>query len=92
MSGGMAKYEIVGIDGSRRNTRFFLRPIDEDALTTDEIEAKGVICRGFLSPEYAGKVGCSIDPFKAAEKILADHYGSARMVESNYEWRPYIRY
>ncbi len=92
MIGGMAKYEIVGIDSSRRNTRFFLCPIDEDTLTSDEIEAKGVICGGFLSSEYAGKVGNPIDPFKAAEKILADHYGSARMVESNYEWRPYIRY
>lgn len=92
MIGGMAKYEIVGIDGFRRNTRFFLRPIDEDVLTGDEIGAKGVICRGFLSPEYAGKVGNSIDPFKTAEKILADHYGSAKMVESNYEWCPHIRY
>ena len=53
---------------------------------------KKATCKGFLSPEYVGKVGNSIDPFKAAEKILVNHYGSAKMVESHYEWRPYIRY
>ena len=91
MTGGMAKYEI-GKDGASRLIRVFMRPKDEKNLTYDEAEAKKVILDGFISPEYAGKAGYSIDPFKAAEKILADHYGSAKMVESDYEWRPRIRY
>lgn len=69
-----------------------MRSKDEKNLTDDEAEAKKAIIKGFHSPEYVGKVGNSIDPFKAAEKILADHYGSAKMVESHYEWHPYIRY
>ncbi len=89
MSGGMAKYEIAK---KRENltVRYFIRPCDAADLTPLEIEVREVIRNGYekMDDVVAGRV----DPFKAAEKILAEHYGSARMVESHYEWRPYIRY
>ena len=91
MTGGMAIYEI-GENGSLRAVRVFMRRKDEKNLTDDEAEAKEAILEGFLKPEYAGKVGNTIDPFKAAEKILAERYGYAKMVEAHYEWRPNIRY
>lgn len=52
-----------------------------------------MVSEGFCQPKYSGKVGRSIDQFKAAEEILAEHYGSAKMVEANYSWEPNrIRY
>ena len=91
MAGGMAKYEI-GAGERSRIVRVFMRPRDEKNLSGDEIKARDAILGEFLKPEYAGKVGNSIDPFKAAEKILARRYGRAKMVEANYEWRPNIRH
>lgn len=89
MSGGMAKYEIVK-ERENLTARYFIRPCDAADLTPLEIEVREVICSGY--DEMDDVVAGRVDPFKAAEKILADHYGSAKMVESHYEWRPYIRY
>ena len=89
MTGGMAKYE-VGEGAARRVVRYFLRPKDALDLTPDEVEAREAIREGFLG--LSGRVGVTIDPYKAAESILAGHYGHARMVEANYDWRPRVRY
>lgn len=87
-----AIYEMA--DGARRFTaRLFECSNNSCNLTPDELEVEDVAMDGFCEPEYAGKVGHSIDMFKAAEEILANHYGEARMVEANYSWRPNrIRY
>ena len=89
MRGGMATYEI-GLGDDRKTVRFFEYPCDEKDMTLDETEAASVIEQGYDS--LAGKVGVTIDPFKAAERILAEHYGHARMVAADYEWRPRVRY
>lgn len=91
MAGGMAKYEI-GTGEPRIVVRVFMRHRDETSLSSDETEAKNAVLEGFLKPEYAGKVGNTLDPYKVAEKILAMRYGYAKMVEAHYEWRPNIRY
>ncbi|WP_449138084.1 hypothetical protein [Slackia sp.] len=91
MAGGMAIFEI-GENGSRRAVRVFIRPKDEKNLSDDEIEAKEAILEEFLKPEYAGKVGNTLDPYKITEKILTERYGHAKMVETHFEWRPNIRY
>lgn len=87
-----AVYEIT--DGTRRFTVRFFNYSDESCkLTPEEIEADDIIGEGFCSKRYAGKVGYSIDLYKAAEEILAKHYGNAKMIEANYSWKPNrIRY
>lgn len=87
--GGMAEYE-VGEGEARFTARYFIRPCDATNLTADEIEVRDVVRKGFLRDGMAGRVGLMIDPFKAAEEILAEHYGHARMTEANYEWKPGI--
>lgn len=91
MTGGMAKFEI-GTGESRKVVRVFMCHRDETGLSRDETEAKNAVLEGFLKPEYAGKVGNTLDPYKVAEKILAMRYCYAKMVEAHYEWRPNIRY
>ncbi len=91
MTGGMARYAI-GRGEHVKAVRIFMNPKDEKDLSAEEVEARDAVLEGFLRPEYAGKVGNSVDPFKAAEAILADHYGYAKMVEAHYEWRPKVRY
>lgn len=91
MTGGMAKYEI-GTEEPRIVVRVFMRHRDETSLLRDETEAKNAVLEGFLKPEYAGKVGNTLDPYKVAEKILAMRYGYAKMVEAHCEWRLNIRY
>lgn len=82
-----AVYEIT--DGTRRfRARLFKCSDKLCNLTADEIEVEAVIMAGFCEPKYVGKVGRSIDLYKAAEEILAKHYGEARMVEANYSWKP----
>lgn len=82
-----AVYEIT--DAKRRFTVRFFNCSDESCkLTPEEIEAEDIIGEGFCDKKYAGKVGHSIDPYKAAEEILAKHYGEVRMVEANYSWKP----
>lgn len=87
-----AIYEIA--NGDRRfRARLFSRSDDSCNLTPEEIEVEEVVGEGFCVPQYSGKVGRTIDLFKAAEEILAKHYGDARMVEANYTWKPNrIRY
>ena len=85
----MAKYEI-GEGATRSTIRFFMRPKDEIGLSLKEAEARDVIVDGYL--KLGGRVGSTIDPFKAAESILADHYGYAKMVEACYTWKPRVRY
>ena len=91
MTGRMPRYEM-GENGSRRTVRVSCVLRMKRISRMMKWKPNKAIIKGFLSPEYAGKVGNFIDAFKAAEKILADHYGSAKMVESHYGWRPYIRY
>lgn len=87
--GGMAVYEIAHGEAFAK-IRYFIVPADEKDMMALEIEASEVICSGY--EEMDDVVAGRVDPFKVAEKILADHYGSAKMVESDYEWRPRIRY
>lgn len=91
MTGGMTKYEI-GTGESRIAVRVFVCHRDETDLSCDETDAKNAVLEGFLKPEYAGKVGNTLDPYKVAEKILAMRYGYAKMVEAHHEWRPNIGY
>ena len=91
MTGGMTKYEI-GTGESRIAVRVFMCHRDETDLSCDENDAQNAVLEGFLKPEYAGKVGNTLDPYKVAEKILAMRYGYAKMVEAHHEWRPNIRY
>ena len=92
MMDGCATYEV------RRGARTFLVRIfgstgGEPVLSRDEEEALDAVMDGFCEDRFAGKVGYSIDPFKAAETILAEHYGYAKMVEADYDWWPNrIRY
>lgn len=87
-----AVYEIKG-KNRRFTVRFFDCSDESCKLTPDEIEVEDVVSEGFCQPKYSGKVGRSIDQFKAAEEILAKHYGNAKMVEANYSWEPNrIRY
>lgn len=82
-----AVYEMV--DGTRSFTaRFFDRSDESSKLTPDEIEVEDVVSEGFCQPKFIGKVGRSVDQFKAVEEILAKHYGDARMIEANYSWVP----
>lgn len=82
-----AIYEIT--DAKRRFAVRYFNCSDESCkLTPDETEVEDVVSEGFCQRKYIGKVGRSIDQFKAAEEILAKHYGDARMVEANYSWKP----
>lgn len=82
-----AVYEIA--DGRRHfRARLFDCSDESCELTPEEIEVENVVGDGFCAPQYAGKVGRSVDQFKAAEEILARYYGAAKMVESNYAWKP----
>lgn len=87
-----AVYEIA--DKDRRFTARLFGCSDESCkLTPEEIEIEEIVGEGFCVPRYAGKVGRTMDLFKAAEEILAEHYGNAKMVEANYSWEPNrIRY
>lgn len=82
-----AAYEIA--DGTRRLTaRFFDYPDEPCELTPEEIEADDIIGEGFCSKRYAGKVGYSIDLYKAAEEMPARHYGNAKTIEADCSWKP----
>lgn len=87
-----AVYEIT--NGQRRfRARLFSNSDESCKLTLEEIEIEEIVGEGFCVPKYAGKVGRMTDLFKAAEEILAEHYGDAKMVEANYSWKPNrIRY
>lgn len=87
-----AVYEITS--GKRRfRARLFSCSDESCNLTPEEIEVEDIVGEGFCAPQYSGKVGRTMDLFKAAEEILARHYGSAKMVETNYSWTPNrIRY
>lgn len=87
-----AVYEIA--DGTRRFTARLFKCSDESCkLTPEEIEVEEVVREGFCVPRYSGKVGRTIDLFKADEDILAKHYGDAKMIEANCSWEPNrIRY
>lgn len=92
MMDGHATYEVR--QGARTfSVRIFGGTGDEPALSKDDEEALDIVMDGFCEDRFAGKVGYSIDPFKAAEAILAEHYGHAEMVEADYDWHPNrIRY
>ena len=82
-----AIYEIAS--GDRRfRVGLFSRSDDSCKLTPEEIEVEEVVQEGFCVPQCSGKVGRTIDLFKAAEDILAKHYGDAKMIEANYSWDP----
>lgn len=86
-----ALYEI-GSNPSVATVRYSIYAGKGLTLTDEELEAKEIVSNGFGSPKYRGKAGVTIDPYIAAEAILADHYGSARMLEAHYTWKPRIRY
>lgn len=82
-----AVYEIA--DGTRHFTARLFNCSDESCkLTPEEIEVEEVVREGFCVPQHSGKVGRTIDLFKAAEDILAKHYGDAKMIGPNYSWGP----
>ena len=90
MSDGFAVYEIMR-NGRREVIRFFVNEDDEFDMTEVELEAANIIDGGYCSTGN-GEPGFYVDPYKAAESILAEHYGYAKMVEAHYEWKPGIVY
>lgn len=86
----MKDHAVYEIDNGARHfvARLFDCSDESCKLTPDEIEVESVVGDGFCEPKYAGKVGRSIDQFKAAEEILTRHYGKANMVEAIYSWKP----
>ncbi len=91
----MKDHAIYEITSGQRcfKARLFSNSDESCKLTPEEIEIEEIVGEGFCVPKYAGKVGRTMDLFKAAEEILAEHYGNAKMVEANYSWEPNrIRY
>lgn len=82
---------LVGSDN--RRARVYMRGVDEDAadLTPFEREVSLAVDKGFDRPENFNLAN-DRDPYRIAESILAERYGSARMVEARYDWRPRVRY
>ena len=65
---------------------------DEFNITKFEKEIGEIVDAGYFAWKPSGAVGSTVDPYIAAEKILAQHYGHAKMIEANYTWRAGIRY
>ena len=88
--GDHAVYEI-GPEGSR--VRCFMCTADarKAGMSALEREADKVVDEGFSRPEHMDPANRT-DPYREIEKILAERYGSARMVEAHYDWRPRVRY
>lgn len=86
-----AKYRITNSEGVRTARLHMSRP-DGYELSPFELEVERVIEERIMKPDLAGKYGYTIDPYEAAESILADHYGYAKMIEAHYEWEPGIVY
>ena len=89
MSDGYATYEIK-LNGSIKTIKLhFDSPISH---FESDLEEQIIDVVADYALEHNLKIGLTIDPFKAAEPILSEHYGYAKMVEANYEWRPRVRY
>jgi hypothetical protein len=86
-----AKYEIAS-NWQVQVARLYMSRPDDYELSPFEFEIEKVIEERIVKPDFAGKYGCTIDPYKAAESILAEHYGYAKMVEAHYEWEPGVVY
>ena len=57
--------------------------------TTDlEKEVNNIVDKGYDNWD----VGFNVDPYKAAEKMLAEHYGYAKMIEAHYKWEGGVIY
>ena len=82
MTGGMTKCEI-GTGESRIVVRVFMCHRDETDLSCDETDAKNAVLEGFLKPEYAGKVGNTLDPYKVDVIEYREWPGSARSFPLN---------
>jgi hypothetical protein len=61
-----------------------------NATTKLEKEVGEIVSDGYR--KESGEVGFLIDPYEVAEKILADHYGYAKMIEKHYEWQAGVIY
>lgn len=90
MSRGMAIYELKTPNGFE-TIRLFMNPNGGDNLTRLERDAFGAVSEAFLTPEYYS-AGDTSDPYLAAEQILRERYGYARMVKADYRWVPGVRY
>ncbi len=90
VSNDFAIYEIMR-SGEKESVRFSISEYDESNMTEAELEASNVVNEGYLLMTD-GEPGFYVDPYKAAESILAEHYGYAKMVESHYDWKPGIVY
>lgn len=86
-----AKYRIADNEVIRTARLYMSRP-DDYELSPFELEIEKVIEERIIKPDLAGKYGYTIDPYKAAISILADHYGYAEMIETHYVWEPEIVY
>lgn len=91
MMNGYSTYEIKR-NGLLQQVKLYGYCPDVSNLSEIEWEVREVFSAGALNWEPLGAVGYSVDPYKAAEKILAEHYGYAKMIEPHYTWRPRIRY
>ena len=87
MAGQFARYEIETPQGMR-TARLFMRESDEEGMSEFEVEVRSMVRDGFDAGPKDGSIGYTVDPYKAAEEILAKHYGSAEMIEAHYDWRP----
>ena len=91
MMQGSATYEITM--GAKVEKVTLYGSIPEGHVLTDAEEAVlGVFRKGAINARPIGSIGYSVDPYKAAESILAEHYGYAKMVEAHYEWEPGVVY
>ena len=61
-------------------------------VTDIEKEVCSVVDEGYSNSQDEGAIGFTIDPYKAAEKMLAEHYGYAKMVKAHYEWQAGVIY
>lgn len=88
---GYAKYEVMR-DGEMDTARLYVSDPGDYEFSAFEQEVEKVIENRCCESDLAGRFGYTLDPYKTAETILADHYGYAKMVEAHYEWRPKVRY
>ena len=91
MNNEYATYKIK--HGGRTDVaRFYLYDPSDYALSEFEQEIEKIVVDYVTNKEQTAEIGNTIDPYKATEKILAEYYGYAKMVETNYNWRPGVVY
>ena len=86
-------HAVYLVGDSDERVRIFMNWEDANdaGLSAFERSAMRAVEAGFDRPENFNLAN-DRDPYRIAESILAERYGSARMVEARYDWRPRVRY